>query len=76
MEQLNGWALLSPEWRTFDVFVRPQERGGALAEEMYTWAEEQITSALCAWLGVRISARCGFWRRMPPWSAIYCGAGL
>ncbi len=41
--QLHGWALLSPEWRTFDVFVRPEERGSALAEEMYTWAEEQIT---------------------------------
>jgi len=40
--QLNGWALLSPEWRTFDVFVHPQARGTALANELYAWAEEQI----------------------------------
>ena len=41
-EQLNGWALLSPEWRAFDVFVHPQERGSVRAAEMYIWAEEQI----------------------------------
>lgn len=41
-EQLNGWALLSPEWRAFDVFIHPQERGGVRAAEMYIWAEEQI----------------------------------
>jgi ribosomal protein S18 acetylase RimI-like enzyme len=41
--QLSGWALLSPAWRTFDVFVHPEEHGSLRAAEMYTWAEEQIT---------------------------------
>lgn len=40
--QLSGWALLSPEWRTFDVFVHPEERGSSRAAEMYVWAEQQI----------------------------------
>lgn len=40
--QLGGWALISAEWRTFDVFVHPQERGSLQAAEMYAWAEEQI----------------------------------
>jgi mycothiol synthase len=40
--QLSGWALLSPEWRTFDVFVHPEERGSPRAAETYIWAEEQI----------------------------------
>ena len=42
-ELLIGWALLSPEWRAFDVFVHPRERGSGRAAEMYIWAEEQIT---------------------------------
>jgi ribosomal protein S18 acetylase RimI-like enzyme len=41
--QLSGWALLSPEWRTFDVFVHPDERGSPQAAEKYIWAEQQIT---------------------------------
>jgi hypothetical protein len=44
--QLSGWALLSPEWRTFDVFVHPQERGSPRAAQMYIWAEEQIAGML------------------------------
>ncbi len=43
-EPLRGWALLSPEWRTFDVFVQPTLRGSPLAWEMYDWAEEQIAA--------------------------------
>lgn len=41
--QLSGWALLSPDWRSFDVFIHPEERGSTQAAERYTWAEQQIT---------------------------------
>lgn len=43
-EPLRGWALLSPEWRTFDVFVQPALRGSPLAWQMYDWAEEKIAA--------------------------------
>lgn len=43
-EPLRGWALLSPEWRAFDVFVQPTLRGSPLAWQMYDWAEEQIAA--------------------------------
>lgn len=42
--QLLGWTLLSPDWRAFDVFVRPDLRGTAEALEMYRWAQEKIAS--------------------------------
>ena len=38
---LLGWALLSPDWVGFDVYTRPELRSTPLAQEMYTWAEEQ-----------------------------------
>lgn len=41
---LSGWALLSPEWRTFDVFIHPALRGSLLAWQMYDWAEAQIAT--------------------------------
>lgn len=40
-EPLRGWALLSPEWSAFDVFVQPALRGNPQAWQMYDWAEEQ-----------------------------------
>ncbi len=39
---LSGWALLSPEWRAFDVFVHPDVYGSQRAAQMYTWAEERL----------------------------------
>jgi mycothiol synthase len=42
-ERLLGWALLSPEWNTFDIPVQPELRGSLIAESMYHQAEEQIT---------------------------------
>lgn len=38
---LDGWALLSPDWRAFDVFVKPALRASPRAASIYTWAEEQ-----------------------------------
>jgi len=43
-DALRGWALLSPQWRSFDVFVQPALRGSPLAWQMYDWAEEKITA--------------------------------
>jgi mycothiol synthase len=40
---LAGWALLTPNWRTFDVFVYPDLRGSPQAASMYIWAEERMT---------------------------------
>jgi mycothiol synthase len=37
--RLLGWALLDPDWNTFDVYVQPELRGTPLAERMYAWAE-------------------------------------
>jgi mycothiol synthase len=45
-DDLCGWALLSPEWRTFDVFVHPALRGSLFAWQMYSWAEEQIAAIM------------------------------
>ena len=39
---LMGWALLSPEWRTFDVFVHPDLRGSSQVWQMAAWAEARI----------------------------------
>ena len=39
---LMGWALLSPEWRTFDVFVHPDMHGSSQALQMAAWAEARI----------------------------------
>ncbi len=38
---LLGWALISPDWVGFDVYVRPDLRGTAMGFDMYIWAEEQ-----------------------------------
>jgi mycothiol synthase len=43
---LRGWALLSPEWQAFDVFVRPGLRGSLEAELMYAWALERLTALI------------------------------
>jgi mycothiol synthase len=40
-ESILGWALISPEWVGFDVYVQPELRGSALAMEMYLWAEQR-----------------------------------
>jgi GNAT superfamily N-acetyltransferase len=40
---LMGWSLLSPDWRTFDVFVRPEMRGRALEAKIMIWAEERLS---------------------------------
>jgi mycothiol synthase len=39
--RLLGWALISPDWVGFDVYVQPDLRGSWLATEMYVWAEEE-----------------------------------
>jgi mycothiol synthase len=39
--RLLGWALISPDWVGFDVYVQPELRGSSLATEMYVWAEEE-----------------------------------
>jgi mycothiol synthase len=39
--QLLGWALISPDWVGFDVYVQPELRGSLQANEMYLWAEEK-----------------------------------
>jgi mycothiol synthase len=39
--RILGWALLSPNWVGFDVYVQPELRGSALAAEMYLWAEQR-----------------------------------
>lgn len=46
--RLRGFALLSPEWRAFDVFVHPQERGGQRAAGMHIWAEERLAGIVRA----------------------------
>ena len=38
---LLGWALISPDWVGFDVYVQPELRGSQKAQEMYIWAEQQ-----------------------------------
>lgn len=38
---LLGWALISPRWRTFDVFVHPDLMGTSTALQMYVWAEKK-----------------------------------
>ena len=37
-----GWSLFSPSFRAFDMFVRPEERGGERAEEMFIWTEGRM----------------------------------
>src|SRR5512139_952934 len=37
--RLLGWALLSPHWIGFDVYVQPELRASELAMDMYRWAE-------------------------------------
>jgi GNAT superfamily N-acetyltransferase len=41
-ERLAGWALLSPRWGSFDVYIQPELRGIPQAESMYTWAEGKL----------------------------------
>ncbi len=38
---LLGWALISPDWVGYDVYIHPELRGSDIACEMYIWAEEQ-----------------------------------
>jgi ribosomal protein S18 acetylase RimI-like enzyme len=48
--RLLGWALISPDWVGFDVFVQPELRGSLQAEMMYLWGQEQaeqIARAKC-----------------------------
>jgi mycothiol synthase len=40
--RLMGWALLSPSWSAYDVYVQPELRGSPEAEVMYLYAEEQL----------------------------------
>jgi ribosomal protein S18 acetylase RimI-like enzyme len=40
---LLGWALFSPTWCTFDVFVHPDLMNTNAAMQMYVWAEKQCT---------------------------------
>jgi len=42
--QLLGWALLSPHWVGFDIYILPELRGSPLAQEMYIWAEAEAMS--------------------------------
>ncbi len=39
--QLLGWALASPVFAGFDVFIQPELRGSLPAHEMLIWAEEK-----------------------------------
>jgi mycothiol synthase len=39
---LLGWALFSPRWGSYDVYVQPELRGTAQAESMYSWAEGKL----------------------------------
>jgi mycothiol synthase len=41
--RLLGWALLSPTWSAFDVFVQPELQGSRAADAMQVYAEEQLT---------------------------------
>ena len=43
-DRLVGWALLSMEEESFDVFVAPQLRGGSSEAEMLAWAVEQMST--------------------------------
>ncbi|MBN1146277.1 MAG: GNAT family N-acetyltransferase [Anaerolineales bacterium] len=41
--QLAGWILLSPKWRTFDVFVSPKFHQSEQAVAMFAWSIQRIT---------------------------------
>lgn len=41
-ENLIGWSLLSPSFRAFDVFVRPEYLGAELVEQIWPWTEERM----------------------------------
>jgi len=41
--KLDGWAMVSPQWRTFDVYARPGLQGSPEHEAMLAWAEGKIT---------------------------------
>ena len=43
---LLGWALFSPDWQAFDVFVQPGLRGSTQAEAIYTWSVAGITETV------------------------------
>jgi len=40
-DRLLGWVLLSTSWCAFDVYVQPELRGSAWANEVHSWAEEK-----------------------------------
>jgi len=46
--RLMGWALLSPSWSAYDVYVQPELRGSPEAEVMYLYAEEQLADLACS----------------------------
>ena len=39
--RLLGWALISPVFAGFDVFIQPELRGSLPAQEMFLWSEEK-----------------------------------
>src|SRR4030042_2612488 len=39
--RLLGWALASPVFAGFDIFIQPELRGSSPAQEMLLWAEEK-----------------------------------
>jgi mycothiol synthase len=41
-DKLVGWALFSPRWRTFDVFVSPEFYASDLEAQLITWSIEKI----------------------------------
>jgi mycothiol synthase len=43
-DRLIGWALLSQDQATFDVFADPRLRGDAREHEMFAWAVEQMSA--------------------------------
>jgi len=43
-EDILAWALVSPDWYTADVILQPPLRGSLLAQQMYLWAEDEITA--------------------------------
>lgn len=45
---LAGWALLSPAWQSFDVFVHPELLGSREAAAMMDWAARQAAQAAAA----------------------------
>jgi len=45
---LLGWALFSPRFRAFDLFVHPTERGAACFKRMLTWTVGRAVEIIAA----------------------------